>query len=273
MLRPQALSLLLAPLVACSPSREEKPPIQDCVGDCVITTPGGGGGTSGAAGAGGAAGTGGGGGAAGAVAGVQVQGTVVIHTDITFQNPPPYSFSALLSASPADVTQPPADNWTGTGFFSLSQVASGKSWIKATPTALADTTLGGILLVDLDPAQPSTVDVPVVDTALISTLLGTLPGSPALNQNAAHALLTFVSGAGTPEVGLKVEPSFGALRAYDNGPQFADTETGNRGQALLLNAAPVAGPTVTFTTQNGFTGMVPLLLEASTMTFVTVVLP
>jgi hypothetical protein len=198
---------------------------------------------------------------------------VMIHTDTTFQAPSLYPLSALLSASPADVTQPPADNWTGSGVFSLNLVASGKSWLKATPTALADTTLAGLQLVELDPAQPSTVDVPVVDTALLSTLLGTLPGSPALNQNAAHALLTFVSGAGTPEVGLKVEPSFGALRAYDNGPQFADTETGNRGQALLLNAAPVAGPTVTFTTQSGVTGTVPLLLEASTVTFVTVVLP
>jgi hypothetical protein len=100
-----------------------------------------------------------------------------------------------------------------------------------------------------------------------------LPGSPAINTNAAHAVVTFVTSAGAPLAGVKVQSSFGAITAYDSGPQFTDTETGSRGQAVLLNAQPSPGATLSYTTSAGKSGNVPLLLESQVVTFVTVTVP
>jgi hypothetical protein len=272
MLRRGLVSLVLL-LSACSADKEEKPPITECQVNCASNTVGGGSsGAGGVAGAGGNAGSAGKAGSAGnALTGVSLQGTVVVHSDTTFSGPSVYSQPALLSGAPADVTQPPVGNWLGNGTFTLNLVASGESWLKAAPTALADVVLGGLLQIKLDPnALPSSVDIPVVDTGVIVTILGLLPGSPVLTTDAAHAVVTFVSSAGAPLAGVKVQPSFGAITAYDNGPQFTDTETGSRGQAVLLNVQPSPGATLSYTTSTGKSGNVSLLLENHVVTFVTV---
>jgi hypothetical protein len=198
---------------------------------------------------------------------------VVVHADTNFQNPTVYAQAALVSGAPSDVSLPPADNWLGNGTFTLNQVAAGESWLKATPTALSESTLGGLLQLKIDPNNNPSIDVPVVDTGVIATILGLLPGSPVLTETAAHAVIAFVTSTGTPAAGVQVTPSFGALKAYDSGPQFTDTETGSRGQALLLNAQPTTGSSVQFVTKTGDTGTVPLLLEGRVVTFVTVQIP
>jgi hypothetical protein len=199
---------------------------------------------------------------------------VVVHSDTTFASPSVYTQAALLSGAPADVSQPPVGNWLGSGTFTINLVASGESWLKAVPTALADVTLGGLLQLKLDPnALPSSVDIPVVDTGVIVTILGVLPGSPAITTDAAHAVVTFVTSAGVPLAGVKVKPTFGALTAYDSGPQFTDTETGSRGQAVLLNAQPSPGAALSYTTSTGKSGNVSLLLENRIVTFATVTVP
>lgn len=266
--------------IACSPAKEEKPPIEDCTTNCANATPGGNsggnsgtGGTAGSGGSGGSTGSSGKGGTGGTTSsvGVKIQGFVVLHNESTFKNPILYSQTALITANPADVSLPPADNWLGSGEFSLYQVATGASWLKATPTALSESTLGGLLQITLDPSNNPSITVPVVDTALMATILGTLPGSPVLDQNAAHVLITFVDGNGTPTAGVQVKPSFAAIQAYDSGPEFSGTATGNRGQALLLNAQLTPGASVTYTANGGKTGTIPLLLEQRIVTFASAI--
>lgn len=268
---------------ACSPAKEDKPPIADCTNNCANPDPGGSsggsGGSNGGSGGGGtggsnAAGQGGGGtGGTASLVGVKIQGTVVLHNESSFQNPIVYTQAALVSGAPADVSLPPADNWLGSGEFTLNQVATGQSWLKAAPTALPESTLGGLLQLTVDPNNNPSIAVPVVDTALMATILGTLPGSPALAQDAAHALITFVDSNNIPISGIQVQASFAATKAYDSGPQFSDTETGSRGQVLLLNTLPSPGASVAYTTKDNKTGTVPLLLEQRVVTFATIIVP
>ncbi|MCS6900893.1 MAG: hypothetical protein RMJ98_15015, partial [Myxococcales bacterium] len=249
------LACLFLVLSACSANKEEKPPISDCQENCASTVISGGN-SAGGGGSAGATGQSGNPGSAGSsLTGVSLQGTVVVHSDTTFSNPSVYTQAALLSGAPADVNQPPVANWLGSGTFTLNQVASGASWLKAIPTALADVTLGGLLQLTLDPnALPTDLNLPVVDTGVITTILGLLPGSPTINTDAAHAVITFVSSAGAPLAGVKVQPSFGAIVAYDSGSQFNDTNTGSRGQALMLNAQSSPGASLTYTTSAGKSG-------------------
>jgi hypothetical protein len=253
----------------------------DCEMSCgaaVVGGPGqsGAGGTAGAAGAGGAAGTAGAGGDAGAggsaVKGVHATGSVQVFTNSAFTTTAVYGQAALVNATAFDPSQPISAMWDGSTSFTLQGVATGKAIFSATPTATSQDTLGGAVTVDVPVDGLDDVKVPVVDTGVISAILGTIQGSPVINPGAGHVILSFVDDQKNPLSNVTVTPSFPATTLYDDGPNYSDGQTRTRGVAALLNATPAAASTVAYKTKDGRTGSVNVLVSKAVVFFTTVVI-
>jgi hypothetical protein len=273
----------VASVPACGNSDSTHPGnVSDCEENCgpaVIGGPGAAGsggaaGAAGAAGSAGAAGQGGGGAGGAAVAGVHATGTVVVFTNSTFTTTAVYALPALVQATAFDPSVPPSAPWDGMSSFTLQNVAAGSATVfSAKPAAAASDTLAGAVTMAVPSTGLDMLTIPVVDTGVISAILGTLPGSPALNPTAGHVVISFVDDQKSPISNITVTPSFAGTLVYDDGPNYSDGKTRARGVAALFNATPAATNVVTYTTSDNRTGSVSVQVAAGLVYFTTVVIP
>lgn len=278
-LRPLWPALPFALAAACASTTEKQhAPLVDC-GDCPGPTGATGGGKPNPFGGGGASGSGGGtsgasgagGGSGGAVAGVTASGSVIEIITTDFQQSIPYTMTVDISASSANPNQPTTTTvFDGKQPFHVPNVKPGLVWLRTAPTAT--NALGAWALVSVD--GKAEVTLPVVERAVLVTILGTLPSQQPLGDANAHVAAVIVDAMGAPVVGATVTADVSATIVYDDGPGYADTQTHARGVVLLLNTGtPTKTTTLSITTKDGKAFKAdPLPIDKATVTLAKVTL-
>lgn len=263
-------SLFFAPLSvaflasACSSSESKSPALEACT-ECKYTPPGTSIGTGGSGGAAGQAGAGGTSGAGGQAKSVSLTGAVNAITTGDLITSGPYAGAVVIGAKAIDGTETTAKATTS---YLLPDVASGPQWISTKPVAID--ALGTLAYATI-PEKDAQLDVLVVRTEALTTVLGTLPKPTALTPGAAHAIIFFRSPDGLALPATKLTPAFTAEVGHDDGPGFGGVETHGRGIAVLFNAKP-ANEAMATVEHAGATAAITLPLASDQVTMVTITL-
>lgn len=260
---------LLVSLTGCGSSDSKKPALEACA-DCKYIPPGttigtgGGGGAAGAAGTAGAAGAAGTAGAGGQIA-VGLSGEVGAITDGDLATSAVYGGAVVIAAKALDGSEKTVKATTE---YTLSGVASGPQWISTKPVSVD--ALGTLLFATVPPMDAK-LDLLVVRTEALTTVLGTLPKPTALAAQGAHAVVYFRSPEGLALSAVKLTPTFTADVGHDDGPGYGGVETHGRGIAVVFNAkaAPAAMATIEHA---GSKATITLPLASDQVTMVTVTL-
>src|SRR5262249_40103346 len=130
-------------------------------------------------------------------------------------------------------------------------VAAGKAWIVVNDASMGASGVWSTVS-SISVPQISSITVPVVDQALVTSIAGSLPSVAAkgVSTKSAHVVL-LLQHAGAPYKGAQVSGATGgAVVAYDSGPgTYSDTATatGAAGTVLLFDTSLSGMTSVTIT--------------------------
>jgi hypothetical protein len=174
----------------------------------------------------------------GAPATSTLMGTVHRITANTFEDTgASFTSSATIQVYPSAGNEQSASYGGSSGAsFTVKDLASGTAWLAVVDASGVWSTVSSVTA-----PQISSVTIPVIDDALVTSVAATLPSVQAkgVSATASHVVL-FVTKSGAPASGISVSGTpGGAIVAYDTGSgTYSDTATatGSAGVVLLFDA-------------------------------------